>query len=49
MIGAMLVMDGTWKKPGVFTVEEFDPDPFMDALNEYGLPWVVEENPVLVD
>ena len=49
MIGAMLVMDGTWKKPGVFTVEEFDPDPFMDALNKYGLPWVVEENPVLVD
>ena len=30
-------------------VEEFDPDPFMEALNEYGLPWVVEENPVLVD
>ena len=49
MIGAMLVMDGTWKKPGVFNVEEFDPDPFMDALNRYGLPWVVEENPVLID
>ncbi|MCI5954726.1 MAG: saccharopine dehydrogenase family protein, partial [Lachnospiraceae bacterium] len=49
MIGAMLVMNGTWKKPGVFNVEEFDPDPFMEALNQYGLPWVVEENPVLVD
>ena len=49
MIGAMLVMNGAWKKPGVFNVEEFDPDPFMEALNEYGLPWVVEENPVLVD
>lgn len=49
MIGAMLVMEGVWKKPGVFNVEEFDPDPFMEALNEYGLPWVVEENPVLVD
>ncbi len=49
MIGAMLVMEGVWKKPGVFNVEEFDPDPYMEALNEYGLPWVVEENPVLVD
>lgn len=49
MIGAKLVLEGTWKKPGVYNVEEFDPDPFMEALNEYGLPWVVEENPVLVE
>lgn len=49
MIGAMMVMNGLWKKPGVFTVEEFDPDPYMDALNKWGLPWVVDENPVLVD
>ena len=49
MIGAKLVMEGVWKKPGVFNVEEFDPDPFMEALNEYGLPWKVEENPVLVE
>ena len=27
------------KKPGVFNVEEFDPDPYMDALNKHGLPW----------
>ena len=45
MIGAMLVVTGQWKKPGVFNLEEFDPDPFMDALNKWGLPWVVEENP----
>ena len=49
MIGAMLVVKKIWKGPGVFNVEEFDPDPFMDALNKYGLPWTVEENPVLVD
>ena len=49
MIGAMLVVDGRWKKPGVFNVEEFDPDPFMNALNRWGLPWVVEENPIMVD
>lgn len=49
MIGAKLVLEEKWLKPGVFNVEEFDPDPFMDALNQYGLPWVVDENPRLVD
>lgn len=49
MIGAMLVCKGIWNKAGVYNCEEFDPDPYMDALNKYGLPWVVEENPVLVD
>jgi len=39
MIGAMMYLKNIWKKPGVFNVEEFDPDPFMDALNKYGLPW----------
>lgn len=39
MIGAMMFLQGKWKKSGVFNVEEFDPDPFMKALNIYGLPW----------
>lgn len=39
MIGAKLFMQGVWKKPGVWNVEEFDPDPFMKELNEQGLPW----------
>ncbi len=39
MIGAMMFLEGKWKKPGVFNVEEFDPDPFMKALNIHGLPW----------
>jgi len=49
MIGAMLVMTGKWSRPGVWNMEEFDPDPFMDALNKWGLPWKVSENPALVD
>lgn len=49
MIGAMMLLTGTWKKAGVYNIEEFDPDPFMEALNKWGLPWVVEENPTLVD
>ncbi len=38
-IGAMMFMQGIWKKPGVFNVEEFNPDPFMEQLNKQGLPW----------
>ena len=49
MIGAMLVCQGIWKKPGVFTTEQFDPDPYMEALNRFGLPWVVDENPATVE
>lgn len=49
MIGAMMLVTGTWKGPGVFNIEEFDPDPFMDALNRWGLPWKISENPDLVD
>ena len=39
MIGAMMVATGIWSGSGVFNMEQFDPDPFMDALNKYGLPW----------
>lgn len=49
MIGAMLVMNGTWRGPRVYNIEEFDPDPFMDALNRFGLPWKVSETPELVE
>jgi saccharopine dehydrogenase (NAD+, L-lysine forming) len=38
-IGAMMYLKGIWKKPGVYNVEEFDPDPFMVELNKLGLPW----------
>ena len=39
MIGAMMLVQGIWKRPGVWNVEEFDPDPFMEQLNIHGLPW----------
>ena len=38
-IGARLFMLGQWKRPGVWNVEEFDPDPVMAELNKQGLPW----------
>ena len=48
MIGAMMLLTGKWNKPGVYNIEEFDPDPFMEALNKWGLPWRENFNPVLV-
>lgn len=49
MIGAMLVMNGTWVRPGVYNIEEFDPDPFMEALNRWGLPWTEDFDPQMVE
>ncbi|MFH0796611.1 MAG: saccharopine dehydrogenase family protein [Candidatus Omnitrophota bacterium] len=43
MIGAMLMLTGVWRGKGVFNVEEFDPDPFMEKMNLHGLPWVIKE------
>ena len=39
MIGAMMVLEGHWSGIGVKNVEEFNPDPFMEMLNQHGLPW----------
>lgn len=49
MIGAMMLMTGKWNKKGVYNIEEFDPDPFMDALNKFGLPWKESFDPELID
>lgn len=45
MIGAAMMLTGAWNGAGVFNIEQFDPDPFMDMLNHHGLPWTVEELP----
>ena len=38
MIGAMLMLQKIWFKPGVWNMEQFNPDPFMELLNQHGLP-----------
>jgi saccharopine dehydrogenase (NAD+, L-lysine-forming) len=43
MIGAKLMMEGKWMKEGVFNIEQFDPDPFMEELKRQGLPWIIKE------
>lgn len=49
MIGAAMIMTGKWNKPGVYNIEEFDPDPFVDALNRFGLPWKESFTPDMVE
>ncbi len=49
MCGALMLLTGKWNTKGVHTVEEFDPDPFLDALDKYGLPRRTSDTPVLVD
>ena len=39
MLGAKMMLTDQWMKPGVYNVEEFDPDPFMEEVGKYGLPW----------
>ncbi len=43
MIAASMMLQDKWKKPGVWNMEQFDPDEFMERLNKYGLPWQVVE------
>ncbi len=43
MIGAKLMIEKKWWRAGVYNMEQFDPDPFMDELNAQGLPWKVLE------
>ncbi len=49
MCGALMLLTGKWNKAGVYTVEEFDPDPYIEALGKYGLPHKESFEPVLVD
>lgn len=39
MIGAKQMLSGSWRKDGIWNMEQHDPDPFMADLNEFGLPW----------
>ena len=43
MVGAAMMLTGAWRGEGVFNMEQFDPDPFLDMLGKQGLPWQVKE------
>lgn len=43
MVGGMMMVTGAWNKPGVWNMEQLDPDPFLEQLGRYGLPWEVQD------
>ena len=45
VIGAKMILEDKWRKPGVWNMEQMDPDPFMADMNSYGLPWRLVEAP----
>lgn len=45
MAGAVLMMKGKWTGKGVYNMEQLDPDPYMENLNKYGLPWKIVDFP----
>ncbi|MEC8333050.1 MAG: saccharopine dehydrogenase family protein [Verrucomicrobiota bacterium] len=46
MIGAQMILKGLWNDPGVWNMEQHDPNPFMGELMQHGLPWQVAEMPL---
>ncbi|MFP4097364.1 MAG: saccharopine dehydrogenase family protein [Alphaproteobacteria bacterium] len=44
--GAIMMARGHWgQEPGVWNVEQLDPDPFMEEVAKQGLPWHIKELP----
>ena len=41
VVGAIMMLTGTWHAPGVWNVEQFDPEPFLEVLGQMGLATVV--------
>ena len=45
VVGAVMMVSGAWLKPGVWNMEQLDPEPFLADLSRRGLPWNVMELP----
>ncbi len=41
VVGAIMMLTKKWYAPGVWNMEQFDPEPFLDVLGPMGLPTVV--------
>ena len=41
VVGAIMMLTKKWHAPGVWNMEQFDPEPFLDVLGPMGLPTVV--------
>lgn len=43
MVGGMMMLTKKWHEKGVWNMEQLNPDPFLEVLAKFGLPWVVTE------
>jgi saccharopine dehydrogenase (NAD+, L-lysine-forming) len=41
VVGGIMMLTGKWHAPGVWNMEQFDPEPFLEVLGPMGLPSVV--------
>ena len=41
VVGGIMMLTGKWHKPGVWNMEQFDPQPFLHEVGPMGLPHVV--------
>jgi saccharopine dehydrogenase (NAD+, L-lysine-forming) len=45
VLAAVLLLDGTWRRDGVYNPEQLPPQPFLESLPEFGMSWAVDETP----
>ena len=48
-VGAEMMLTGKWRGAGVFNMEQFDPDPFLEVIGPRGLPWKVTQLDAAMD
>ena len=41
VVGGIMMLTGKWHAPGVWNMEQFDPEPFLEVLGPMGLPTTV--------
>jgi saccharopine dehydrogenase-like NADP-dependent oxidoreductase len=44
VIAMELLAEGVWSGAGVLGPEAFDPDPFVERMPRYGLPWAIRDS-----
>jgi saccharopine dehydrogenase (NAD+, L-lysine-forming) len=42
-VGAEMMLTGAWNRPGVWNMEQFNAEPFLERLGAAGLPWQIKE------
>jgi saccharopine dehydrogenase (NAD+, L-lysine forming) len=43
VVGAIMMLTGKWHQAGVYNMEQFDPEPYLERLSVMGLPYQVVE------